>query len=228
MNINPTQMADWEIADHFEKNMLKISEIGKKLRLTEDELLPFGHYMGKIDYQSVLERHKNTKNGKYITVTSITPTPLGEGKSTTTIGLLQGLGKRGKKVAAAIRQPSGGPTMGTKGSAAGGGLSQCIPLTQYSLGFTGDINAVTNAHNLAMTALTARMQHERNYDDETLLRLSKKAASTSTRNVSISALSLIFAANPCAISSSVLAAPKTASPWNPISISLSLPKLWGF
>lgn len=59
MNINPTQMADWEIADHFEKNMLKISEIGKKLRLTEDELLPFGHYMGKIDYQSVLERHKN-------------------------------------------------------------------------------------------------------------------------------------------------------------------------
>ncbi len=175
MNINPTQMADWEIADHFEKNMLKISEIGKKLRLTEDELLPFGHYMGKIDYQSVLERHKNTKNGKYITVTSITPTPLGEGKSTTTIGLLQGLGKRGKKVAAAIRQPSGGPTMGTKGSAAGGGLSQCIPLTQYSLGFTGDINAVTNAHNLAMTALTARMQHERNYDDETLLRLSKKS-----------------------------------------------------
>ena len=157
-------MADWEIADHFEKNMLKISEIGKKLRLTEDELLPFGHYMGKIDYQSVLERHKNTKNGKYITVTSITPTPLGEGKSTTTIGLLQGLGKRGKKVAAAIRQPSGGPTMGTKGSAAGGGLSQCIPLTQYSLGFTGDINAVTNAHNLAMTALTARMQHERNYE----------------------------------------------------------------
>lgn len=174
MNINPTQMADWEIAEYFEKKMLKISEIGEKLGLQDEELLPFGHYMGKIDYQSVLERHKNTKNGKYITVTSITPTPLGEGKSTTTIGLLQGLGKRGKKVAAAIRQPSGGPTMGTKGSAAGGGLSQCIPLTQYSLGFTGDINAVSNAHNLAMTALTARMQHERNYDDETLLRLSKK------------------------------------------------------
>lgn len=173
--INPTQMADWEIAEHFEKNMLKISEIGKKLELQEEELLPFGHYMGKIDYKSVLDRHQKTPNGKYITITSITPTPLGEGKSTSTIGLLQGLGKRGKKVAAAIRQPSGGPTMGTKGSAAGGGLSQCIPLTQYSLGFTGDINAVSNAHNLAMTALTARMQHERNYDDETLLRLSKKA-----------------------------------------------------
>lgn len=175
MTINPTQMADWEIAEHFEKNMLKITEIGKKLQLREEELLPYGHYMGKVDYQSVLNRHQNTPNGKYITITSITPTPLGEGKSTSTIGLLQGLGKRGKKVAAAIRQPSGGPTMGTKGSAAGGGLSQCIPLTQYSLGFTGDINAVSNAHNLAMTALTARMQHERNYDDETLLRLSKKA-----------------------------------------------------
>ncbi len=175
MNINPAQMADWEIAEYFEKNMLKITEIGKKLGLDEDELLPYGHYMGKVNYKSVLERHKHSPDGKYITVTSITPTPLGEGKSTSTIGLLQGLGKRGKKVAAAIRQPSGGPTMGTKGSAAGGGLSQCIPLTQYSLGFTGDINAVTNAHNLAMTALTARMQHERNYDDETLLRLSKKA-----------------------------------------------------
>ena len=105
-------------------------------------------------------------------MTAITPTPFGEGKSTTTIGLVQGLAKRGRKVSAAIRQPSGGPTMGTKGSAAGGGLSQCIPLTQYSLGFTGDINAVTNAHNLAMVALTARMQHERNYDDEKLLRLS--------------------------------------------------------
>ena len=228
MNINPTQMADWEIADHFEKNMLKISEIGKKLRLTEDELLPFGHYMGKIDYQSVLERHKNTKNGKYITVTSITH-PVRRGKIHDDHRTFARARQTGQKVAAAIRQPSGGPTMGTKGSAAGGGLSQCIPLTQYSLGFTGDINAVTNAHNLAMTALTARMQHERNYDDENAAPTEqKKAASTSTRNVSISALSLIFAANPCAISLSVLAAPKTASPWNPISISLSLPKLWGF
>ena len=85
--------------------MLKISEIGKKLRLTEDELLPFGHYMGKIDYQSVLERHKNTKNGKYITVTSITPTPLGEGKSTTTIGLCKGSANGAKK----SRQPSDSP-----------------------------------------------------------------------------------------------------------------------
>ena len=111
-------------------------------------------------------------NGKYINVTAITPTPLGEGKSTTTIGLVQGLGKRGKKSSAAIRQPSGGPTMGVKGGAAGGGRSQCIPLTPFSLGFTGDINSIMNAHNLAMVAVTSRMQHERNYDDEKLEKLS--------------------------------------------------------
>ena len=175
MTLDPKTNPDWKIAEEAEKHMQSIDEVGNKLGLEHKELLPYGHYMGKVDYQAVLERHKNTKNGKYITVTSITPTPLGEGKSTTTIGLLQGLGKRGKRAAAAIRQPSGGPTMGTKGSAAGGGLSQCIPLTQYSLGFTGDINAVSNAHNLAMVALTARMQHEQNYDEETILRLSRKS-----------------------------------------------------
>jgi Formate-tetrahydrofolate ligase (EC 6.3.4.3) len=84
--------------------------------------------------------------------------------------LVQGLGKRGKKVSCAIRQPSGGPLMNVKGSAAGGGLSQCIPRTEFSLGFTGDINAVINAHNLAMVALTARMLHESNYSDEELLK----------------------------------------------------------
>jgi formate--tetrahydrofolate ligase len=89
------------------------------------------------------------------------------------MGLVEGLGKRGKSVSAAIRQPSGGPTMNIKGSAAGGGLAQCIPLTEFSLGLTGDINAIMNAHNLAMVALTSRMQHERNYNDEQLMRLSK-------------------------------------------------------
>ncbi len=172
MKLTPTQHPDWELAAAAEARMLPISHIAREMGLEEDELLPFGHSMGKIDYTKTLARVKNTPNGKYINVTAITPTPLGEGKSTTTIGLVQGLGKRGKKSSAAIRQPSGGPTMGIKGSAAGGGLSQCIPLAPYSLGFTGDINAVTNAHNLAMTALTARMQHERNYDDATLERLS--------------------------------------------------------
>ncbi len=172
MALDPTQHADWEIAQDAEKNMHTIYEIGERLGLTKEELLPHGHYIGKIDYRKVLSRLKDKPNGKYIDVTAITPTPLGEGKSTSTMGLVQGLGKLGKKVSAAIRQPSGGPTMNIKGSAAGGGLAQCIPLTPFSLGFTGDINAIMNAHNLAMVALTSRMQHERNYTDEQLERLS--------------------------------------------------------
>ena len=172
MALDPKKHADWEIAQDAETRMKTVYQIGRDLGLLESELLPYGHVMGKVDYRSVLGRLDNSPNGKYIDVTAITPTPLGEGKSTTTIGLVQGLGRRGKRSSAAIRQPSGGPTMGVKGSAAGGGLSQCIPLTQYSLGFTGDINAVMNAHNLAMVALTSRMQHERNYDDEKLLKMS--------------------------------------------------------
>ena len=125
----------------------------------------------------------NKPDGKYINVTAITPTPLGEGKSTTTMGLTQGLGKSGKNVIAAIRQPSGGPTMNIKGSAAGGGLSQCIPLTPFSLGLTGDINAIMNAHNLAMVALTSRMQHEFNYTDEQLAKRKLKRLNIDPRNV---------------------------------------------
>lgn len=172
MTLDPKQYADWQIAQHAEKTMKPIEDIAGGMGLLPQEFLPYGHHMGKIDQQQVLARCAAQPNGKYINVTAITPTPLGEGKSTTTIGLVQGLGRRGKKSSAAIRQPSGGPTMGMKGSAAGGGLSQCIPLTPYSLGFTGDINAVMNAHNLAMVALTSRMQHERNYDDEKLAKLS--------------------------------------------------------
>lgn len=172
MALDPTKHADWEIAQDAEKTMLTIYEIGEKLGLTKEELLPQGHYIAKIDFRKVLDRLKDKPDGKYIDVTAITPTPLGEGKSTSSMGLVQGLGKIGKSVCAAIRQPSGGPTMNIKGSAAGGGLAQCIPLTPFSLGFTGDINAIMNAHNLAMVALTSRLQHERNYDDEQLERLS--------------------------------------------------------
>ncbi|MBA4369685.1 MAG: formate--tetrahydrofolate ligase, partial [Desulfobacterium sp.] len=173
MALDPTKHADWEIAQDSEKSMKTVYEIAENFGLTKDELLPQGHYFGKIDYRTVLSRLKDKPDGKYIDVTAITPTPLGEGKSTSTMGLVEGLGKRGKSVSAAIRQPSGGPTMNIKGSAAGGGLAQCIPLTQFSLGFTGDINAIMNAHNLAMVALTSRMQHERNYNDEQLARLTK-------------------------------------------------------
>jgi methylenetetrahydrofolate dehydrogenase (NADP+)/methenyltetrahydrofolate cyclohydrolase/formyltetrahydrofolate synthetase len=172
MALDPKKHADWEIAQDAEKDMKTVYEIAETFGLTKDELLPQGHYFGKIDYRAVLDRLKDKPDGKYIDVTAITPTPLGEGKSTSTMGLVEGLGKRGKSVSAAIRQPSGGPTMNIKGSAAGGGLAQCIPLTPFSLGFTGDINAIMNAHNLAMVALTSRMQHERNYNDEQLKRLS--------------------------------------------------------
>jgi len=183
MPLDPTKHADWEIAEAAEKNMKTIYEIAEKLGLQKAELLPHGHYVAKVDYKNVLSRLKSRPDGKYIDVTAITPTPLGEGKSTTTMGLTQGLGKRGKNVVAAIRQPSGGPTMNIKGSAAGGGLSQCIPLTPFSLGLTGDINAIMNSHNLAMVALTARMQHEFNYTDEQLAKRNLKRLNIDPRNV---------------------------------------------
>lgn len=183
MALDPTKYADWQIAEEAEKHMKTIYQIADELGLEKEELLPYGHYIGKVDYARVISRLKDRPDGKYIDVTAITPTPLGEGKSTTTIGLVQGLGKRDKKVTAAIRQPSGGPTMNIKGSAAGGGLSQCIPLTPFSLGFTGDINAIMNAHNLAMVALTSRLQHEFNYTDEQLTKRGLKRLNIDPRNV---------------------------------------------
>jgi len=183
MPLDPTKHADWEIAEESESRMKTVYQLGEELGLEKSELLPHGHYVAKIDFKSILNRLGKKSDAKYINVTAITPTPLGEGKSTTTMGLTQGLGKRGKHVIAAIRQPSGGPTMNIKGSAAGGGLSQCIPLTPFSLGLTGDINAIMNAHNLAMVALTSRMQHEFNYDDERLARKKLKRLNIDPRNV---------------------------------------------
>lgn len=169
---DPTKNPDYVIAEAAEEYMKPIKDVADGLGLTEEELLLHGHYVAKVDYKKVLERLKDRPDGKYIDVTAITPTPLGEGKSTSTMGLVEGLGQRNVNVTAAIRQPSGGPTMNIKGSAAGGGLAQCIPLTPFSLGLTGDINAIMNSHNLGMVALNARMQHERNYTDEQLERLS--------------------------------------------------------
>src|SRR6056297_2930198 len=172
--LDPTKMKDWEIAAEAEKTMHRIYDIAGKFGIQEEELLPYGHYLGKVDYRKVLDRIGNQTDGKYIDVTAITPTPLGEGKTTTTLGLVQGLGALGKSVTGAIRQPSGGPTFNIKGSAAGGGLSQCIPMSDFSLGLTGDIDAITNAHNLAMVALTSRLQHEFNYSDDVLQRKNLK------------------------------------------------------
>ncbi len=183
MPIDPTKHADWEIAEAAERNMKNTFQLAEEIGIQREELIPHGHYISKVDYARVLERLKDKPDGKFVEVTAITPTPLGEGKSTTTMGLLQGIGKRGKNVTACIRQPSGGPTMNIKGSAAGGGLSQCIPLTEFSLGLTGDINAVMNAHNLAMVALTSRMQHEFNYDDEQLAKRKLKRLNINPKNV---------------------------------------------
>jgi len=183
MPIDPTKHADWEVAEAAEKNMKTVYELGEQLGLQKEELLPHGHYVAKLDFNKILDRLKDRQDCKYVDVTAITPTPLGEGKSTTTMGLTQGLGKRGKNVIAAIRQPSGGPTMNIKGSAAGGGLSQCIPLTPFSLGLTGDLNAIMNSHNLAMVALTSRMQHEFNYDDAQLAKRNLKRLDVDPRNV---------------------------------------------
>ena len=168
MKLDATKMKDWQIAEAAEENMKSVSQLADEMGLKEDELLPMGLQLSKVDYMKVLNRLKDAPIAKYIDVTAITPTPLGEGKTTTAIGLIEGLGKLNKRVVGAIRQPSGGPTFNIKGSAAGGGLAQCIPLTPFSIRLTGDIDSITNAHNLAMVALTSRMQHERNYDDARL------------------------------------------------------------
>ena len=163
--LDPTKMKDWQIAEAAEENLRKACDLAAELGLSEDEWEPYGHYLAKIDAMKVLSRLGEKKRAKYIDVTAITPTALGEGKTTTTLGLVQGLGLLGRKVIGCVRQPSGGPTFNIKGSAAGGGLAQVVPLTKLSLGLTGDIDAITNANNLAMVALNSRMQHERNHDD---------------------------------------------------------------
>jgi formate--tetrahydrofolate ligase len=164
---DPRKLADWQIADIAEEHMPTPEVWRERLGLRKEEVIPYGR-LCKLDFMKIIDRLKDRPDGKYIEVTAITPTPLGEGKTTTSMGLIEGLGKRGKNVGGCIRQPSGGPTMNIKGTAAGGGKALLIPMTEFSLGLTGDINDITNAHNLAMVALNARMQHERNYDDAEL------------------------------------------------------------
>jgi formyltetrahydrofolate synthetase len=170
MDLDPRVLQDWQIAEAAEARMKPIQRLAEELGLRGEELIPYGNRLAKVDYQKVLARLQDAPTAKYIDVTALTPTPFGEGKTTTTIGLIEGLGKLGQRVCGAIRQPSSGPTFNIKGSAAGGGLAQCVPLTPISIRLTGDLDCVTNAHNLAMVALTSRMQHERNYDDARLAR----------------------------------------------------------
>ena len=139
--------------------MKPIAEIAGKLGIKDDELDPYGKFMGKIDLK-ILERLKDKPNGKFITVTAITPTPLGEGKTVTNLGIGQALAKIGKKVCNTLREPSKGPTFGIKGGACGGGYSQVVPMENINLHFTGDIHAVETAHNLFNAALDAHLLHK--------------------------------------------------------------------
>ena len=156
--------SDIEIAQ--ESDIKPISDVAAELGLLPEEIEFFGPYKAKVKLE-VLNRLANVPDGKYIDVTAITPTPLGEGKTTTTVGLSQALGAHlGYKVITAIRQPSQGPTFGIKGGAAGGGYSQVIPMEDFNLHLTGDIHAITAAHNLVAAAIDVRMLHESQATDE--------------------------------------------------------------
>lgn len=158
--------SDIEIAQ--EGTLKPILQVAEELGIEPDELELYGPYKAKVKLE-ILERLADRPNGRYIDVTAITPTPLGEGKTTTTVGLSQALGAHlGKNVMTVIRQPSQGPTFGIKGGAAGGGYSQIIPMEDFNLHLTGDIHAITAANNLLAAAIDARMMHESTQDDEKL------------------------------------------------------------
>lgn len=144
--------------------ILKIADL---LGLNEDDLDLYGKYKAKV-HLDVLKRFKDRPQGKYIEVTAITPTPLGEGKTTTSVGLTQALGQLGRNAIVCLRQPSQGPTFGIKGGAAGGGYSQVIPMEDFNLHLTGDIHAISAAHNLVAAAIDSRIFHESTRTDEQL------------------------------------------------------------
>src|SRR5579872_1243209 len=148
---------------------LPITQIADEAGILPDELELYGKSKAKV-HLSIRERLKDVPNGNYIVVTAITPTPLGEGKTTTTVGLSQALGAHlGKNVFTCVRQPSQGPTFGIKGGAAGGGYSQIIPMEEFNLHLTGDIHAITAANNLLAAAIDTRMLHEANTADDQVL-----------------------------------------------------------
>ena len=148
-------LSDIEIAQ--QAKMQKITDVAAKLGISEDDIELYGKYKAKLSYD-LIRRVKDKKDGKLILVTAITPTPAGEGKSTTTVGLAQGLAKLGKKVIVALREPSLGPCMGIKGGAAGGGYSQVVPMEDINLHFTGDFHAITSAHMLLAAMLDNHIQ----------------------------------------------------------------------
>ena len=160
--------SDLEIA--YAADLIPIVDLALSIGLEPEEVIPYGTTKAKV-HLDVLNRIASNPTGRYVDVTAITPTPLGEGKTTTTIGLVQGLGRLGHRSIACIRQPSMGPTFGIKGGAAGGGYSQVVPMDEFNLHLTGDFHAITAAHNLVAAAIDARWYHEDRLDDERLAEL---------------------------------------------------------
>jgi formyltetrahydrofolate synthetase len=169
MSVKPVKPVPSDIDIAQATTLDPIVKVAAQLGLVEDDLDLYGKHKAKI-HLDVLDRLKDRPRGHYVDVTAITPTPLGEGKTTTTVGLSQALGAHlGKKVVTVVRQPSMGPTFGIKGGAAGGGYSQVVPMEDFNLHLTGDIHAVTVAHNLLAAAIDARILHELYQEDEKLL-----------------------------------------------------------
>ena len=142
-------LSDIEIAQHAV--MEPIVKVAEKIGISEDDLEQYGKYKAKVSF-GLWDKIKDNKDGKLILVTAITPTPAGEGKTTTSVGLAQALAKLGKKTTLALREPSLGPVFGVKGGAAGGGYSQVVPMEDINVHFTGDFHAITSANNLLETA----------------------------------------------------------------------------
>lgn len=148
-------LSDIEIAQNAK--MLKIKDIAKELGIDEEKLIPYGHYKAKIS-QECIDRLESEEDGKLILVTAINPTPAGEGKTTTSVGLAEGMYKIGKKAVLALREPSLGPVFGIKGGAAGGGYAQVVPMEDINLHFTGDMHAITSANNLLCALIDNHIQ----------------------------------------------------------------------
>ncbi len=172
--------ADIEIAQ--EATAKPIKEIASKIGLSEDDIMPYGKYIAKVPL-NVIDKYKDRKDGKLVMVTAITPTPAGEGKTVTTISLIQGLGYLGKNVVGALREPSIGPTFGVKGGATGGGYAQVYPMWDIDLHFTGDIHAVTAAHNLLSSIIDNQLVRDNPLNiDQTKIVL-KKAMDINAREL---------------------------------------------
>lgn len=163
-----SQLTDIDIAKQSDKK--PINAIAKKLGISEEGFIPYGHYKAKIDVKMNKEDFEKNK-GKLVLVTAISPTPAGEGKTTMSVGLADGLAQIGKKPVLALREPSLGPVFGMKGGAAGGGYAQVVPMEDINLHFTGDFHAISSAHNLISALLDNHIHHGNNMTKLTIIHI---------------------------------------------------------